>query len=1096
MFIRKILVGMILVPFLSSCVPVDAGELLLPPPSQIVMLSAAFNPPVLKGIKVYTDNPLRFDFILDKGDEETLTDDQVKSDSTRLIKYFLASLTIPEKDLWVNLSPYEKDRIVPEAFGQTEMGRDLLAQDYMLKQITASVIYPEEKIGRKFWDKVYTETQRRFGSTDVPVVTFNKVWIVPEKAVVYENKDATYVVESHLKVLLEEDYLALEKETANIAEKTNAKETNKLGAQIVREIVIPILEKEVNEGKNFSQLRQIYYSLILALWFKDKIRESILGQAYVDQDKVAGVDIKDKAEKERIWAQYVEAFKKGSYNYIKEDYDAGTQQMIPRKYFFGGVGLFKTKLSKSHDAAQLPEGRSDRAMVVESNLLTLSTSQIPDAAMMDESDLQNAWLQAAGIDEIRDKVTGKLLVEKDGSDSHLPLSLWKLVRTDAFKQWFGDWQKHPEQASKVVDENGEPLVVYHMGGAYFTYFDKKRIGSYDLKNGGKPRIQSSLGAGMFFSVNQETLEKFSDAYQPVLYTVFLNLRNPKLIDSKFLEHKLLVVNEQRKKGQGIRSEWNTASLERREELRQEMVQVNNILELIAKKETQDLQNADPSHDASWDKESEYLDRHGTKQRRPADTGYAICVFDPEAGTIKSIYNIGTFTSDGNEENVKDILENGRQQQYSPETLRLINESRFRLILEGEWGIDDVERIAFKKDGQWDVVTKSGKRYVLKNLGLNMLPQDGVSPWNPYERAGAVNGLRMIFMSKHGRGKDKFDDFCVYDGNGFYFLEEVSQEHKNHSWDIEKYLGGATGAFQVLLSDGSRKVLKFGANPEQAESEGLANWLYREAGVDVPEMRSIYIDARRANLFEFIEGERLSYDQEESLARVTNDFVVDAWLANWDVVGSRGNNIIKTDDGRIFRIDNGGALDKRAKGEWKGLAWGKTVKEISTMRHKSDDTNIFERLSDADVAAQIRALSGRMTPEKIKHAIEMSGYPEDKRTRMYEVLLARLDDMRRFANSVVHQEATKSGIPTGAVYAKEDSAINSPGGIDLTHDRMNMQTRGSGKAVQFNFDPAMIRQVQNASGLTPVIIDIHPMTTSVPMFLGIKDDVSDRALNLR
>lgn len=38
---------------------------------------------------------------------------------------------------------------------------------------------------------------------------------------------------------------------------------------------------------------------------------------------------------------------------------------------------------------------------------------------------------------------------------------WLQVRTKAFKEWFGDWENAPENASKVVDENGEPLVVYH-----------------------------------------------------------------------------------------------------------------------------------------------------------------------------------------------------------------------------------------------------------------------------------------------------------------------------------------------------------------------------------------------------------------------------------------------------------------------------------------------------------------------------------------------------------------------------------------------------------------------------------------------------------
>ena len=29
-----------------------------------------------------------------------------------MIKYFFAALTIPDKDIWVNLSPYEKDRMI------------------------------------------------------------------------------------------------------------------------------------------------------------------------------------------------------------------------------------------------------------------------------------------------------------------------------------------------------------------------------------------------------------------------------------------------------------------------------------------------------------------------------------------------------------------------------------------------------------------------------------------------------------------------------------------------------------------------------------------------------------------------------------------------------------------------------------------------------------------------------------------------------------------------------------------------------------------------------------------------------------------------
>jgi len=314
--------------------PAQAQDFYLPAPGMMVHLSPEFEPPILKGIKVHPDNPFRFDFILDRGDSQ-FSNEALKDESSKLIKYFLASLTIPEKDLWVNLSPYEKDRIIPNSFGLTSMGRDLLAEDYMLKQITASLIYPEDEIGKRFWKRIYEEAFKRYGTTNIPVNTFNKVWIVPEKAVVYENAKAgtAYVVESKLKVMLEQDYLSMSK---HVAVRTDVAS---VGTNIVREIVIPELTKEVNDGKNFAQLRQVYNSLILATWYKKKIKDSILEQVYADKNKVAGVNIDDPQEKERIYQRYLQAFKKGVYNYIKDDVDTSTQETMPRKYFSGGEFL-------------------------------------------------------------------------------------------------------------------------------------------------------------------------------------------------------------------------------------------------------------------------------------------------------------------------------------------------------------------------------------------------------------------------------------------------------------------------------------------------------------------------------------------------------------------------------------------------------------------------------------------------------------------------------------------------------------------------------------------------------------------------------------
>ena len=331
----------------------NAQSFQLPKPGSMVHLSPPMNLPVLKGLKVDTNNPFRFDFIIDKGDSVgNGRDHSLRDESTKLIKYFLASLTVPENDVWVNLSPYEKDRIVPESFGITEMGRDVLAQDYMLKQVTASLIYPEDEVGRKFWKRVYEEAAKKYGNTSIPVNTFNKVWIVPEKAVVYENSKAgtAYVVESKLKVMLETDYLSLEKNSVGVESPDPmrkggvtppVREANQIGSQIVREIIIPELTKEVNEGKNFAQLRQVYSSLILATWYKKKVKDSLLAKVYTDKNKVKGINLDDPQEKQKIYQQYLQAFKKGVYNYIKEDLDPVTHERIPRKYFSGGFSANK-----------------------------------------------------------------------------------------------------------------------------------------------------------------------------------------------------------------------------------------------------------------------------------------------------------------------------------------------------------------------------------------------------------------------------------------------------------------------------------------------------------------------------------------------------------------------------------------------------------------------------------------------------------------------------------------------------------------------------------------------------------------------------------
>jgi hypothetical protein len=346
--IRPYLSAFVLVAFIGSSIQMPAyaqsagsPNPWMPKPGTRLALSPEFTPAHLKGLVIHPENALQFDFIIHKGDE-VFTEEEKKAEYNKVIKYFLASLAVPDDNQWVNLSPYEKDRIIKEDFGKTEMGRDLLAQDYILKQITASLIYPESNLGQKFWDTVYSRAQQQYGTTNIPVNTFNKVWIVPDEAYLYEHGNTVYIVRQHLKVMLEQDYLSLAKHSGITHKPQHSEEVNQLGSQIVKEIVLPELEKEVNEGKNFAMLRQVYSGALLAAWYKRTLKESLLGKIYADKTKVKGID-QDPKNNEEIYQQYLKAFKKGVFNYIKEDVDKFTHEAIPRKYFSGGSELFSEK---------------------------------------------------------------------------------------------------------------------------------------------------------------------------------------------------------------------------------------------------------------------------------------------------------------------------------------------------------------------------------------------------------------------------------------------------------------------------------------------------------------------------------------------------------------------------------------------------------------------------------------------------------------------------------------------------------------------------------------------------------------------------------
>lgn len=108
---------------------------------------------------------------------------------------------------------------------------------------------------------------------------------------------------------------------------------------------------------------------------------------------------------------------------------------------------------------------------------------------------------AKQIDDVRAKFEGTKdwLKAPNGQPTNLNEQQWLQVRTPAFKQWFGDWQDDPVNASKILDDNKEPLVMYHGSSQDFWSFDMSKA---DLN-------RNSQMQGSFFSDSAEVASAYT-----------------------------------------------------------------------------------------------------------------------------------------------------------------------------------------------------------------------------------------------------------------------------------------------------------------------------------------------------------------------------------------------------------------------------------------------------------------------------------------------------------------------------------------------------------------------------------------------------------
>lgn len=222
-------------------------------------------------------------------------------------------------------------------------------------------------------------------------------------------------------------------------------------------------------------------------------------------------------------------------------------------------------------------------------------------------------------------------------------------------------------------------------------------------------------------------------------------------------------------------------------------------------------------------------------------------------------------------------------------------------------------------------------------------------------------------------------------------------------------GGTQGAKWYMDSEsGKRYVGKTYENSGSAEkakdrcaSEFIANRIYRLMGIPAPEshiQNNMVFSKEIEGLQKFPYSWNAQKDANISSAKafygnskdLKDGFVVDAWLANWDVFGLEYDNVLKDPEGKMVRVDGGGSMFFRGMGQHKPQFDSEVVGEIDTMRDPKmarEAGSIYKDLvNEDDIKAQVTKLCAVMTDSVISNLVNMSGISNS--TEVIQTLIKR------------------------------------------------------------------------------------------------------------
>ena len=246
----------------------------------------------------------------------------------------------------------------------------------------------------------------------------------------------------------------------------------------------------------------------------------------------------------------------------------------------------------------------------------------------------------------------------------------------------------------------------------------------------------------------------------------------------------------------------------------------------------------------------------------------------------------------------------------------------------------------------------------------------------------------------------------------------NKNNPNKLVNLHESLGGSNAGSVMESKNGNSYYVKYG-NESQSVVEHLTNQLYKKAGVPVQDGQLITYKKTNAYATPYAKDAKdMSAEDMAKNSDVQEGFVIDAWLGNWDVVGS-GNNNIKTIDGKAVRVDVGGSLYMRANQGMKNDQdfFGATslVEELESMRGKGPKGDmakwtkpVFGNITDEQINAGVEKLKN-VTEDDVTNLVKDSKIPSEFKNKLIHTLLERQNAILKVYN-VKKQETEERPYP--------------------------------------------------------------------------------------